>query len=64
MNVRERQALIRCCTELNAMREGGDEEADHSRAEEIVCSLLTEVGFEDAAKAFEAARDRVGFWYA
>lgn len=40
-----------------------DPESAHGRAEDIICQFLKDNGFGDVAEAFEAARDRVGFWY-
>jgi hypothetical protein len=50
--------------ELNAMPKGGDEEILHDQADKIVCEVLKSVGCREVAEAFEAAQDRVGFWYA
>lgn len=50
--------------ELNSMPANGDEECLHCRADFVVCEVLRSVGCEEVAKAFEEARERVGFWYA
>lgn len=49
--------------ELNALS-WEDPEAAHSRADELLLSLLKGLGHEGVAKAFMEARERVGFWYA
>jgi hypothetical protein len=64
MNVTERRALIKATDELNAMKSGDDEEFAHERAEKILCELLKDIGYGDAADAFKAAGERVEFWYA
>lgn len=50
--------------DLNAMTEDGDQELSHSEADDILVRVLTEAGYIEVAAAFEAARERVGFWYA
>ncbi len=42
----------------------GDAEISHDEAEKIVLRLLCEMGMEPVAAAFNAAKERVGFWYA
>jgi len=67
MKVTKREILNRAVKELNEMTvdcDNFDPENMHSRAEDILCELLTEFGFGEAAKAFEDANSRVGFWYA
>jgi hypothetical protein len=49
---------------LNAMDNGDDQEIAHCEAENVLTEYLREIGHEAIADAFEAARDRVGFWYA
>ncbi len=41
-----------------------DPEKYHWEADEIVLEFLRAHGHSGIADAFEAARDRVGFWYA
>jgi hypothetical protein len=38
----------------------GDYEAAHSQADDILCKLLTDLGFADVVAEF----DKVGKWYA
>ena len=64
MNVEQRQSLDKCVAELNKMKSGDDAEARHVEAEELICGLLAEIGFGEAAEAFVGANDKVGFWYA
>ena len=47
--------------ELNKM-EGGQPES-HMRAEDILCEVLRANNLRKVAAAFEAAKDRIGFWY-
>lgn len=39
---------------------GSDFEAGHSRADDILCELLKDIGYEDIVEAFK----KVGRWYA
>ena len=64
MNIEQRQAMTRAINKLESMKDDADPEAAHGDAEDALCEFLREVGYGDAADAFEAARDRVGFWYA
>ena len=64
MNVTQRQIMLEAIDKLAAMTEHDDAEIAHSEAEDILCGLLKELGFGDAAEAFERASERVGFWYA
>lgn len=64
MNVIERQVLSKAVAKLNAMKEGDDEEACHTQAELVLQNLLRDLGFGEAADAFDGACHRVGFWYA
>ena len=64
MHISERIRLKKAVDQFNKMQEGDDEEMAHVEAENIIMSLLTDLGFGDAAKAFNDASDRVGFWYA
>jgi hypothetical protein len=50
---------------LNAMQQGGDNEADHAKADQILVDFLKshDPACADVARAFEAARERVCFWY-
>jgi hypothetical protein len=41
-----------------------DPETAHGRADEILCEFIRAIGHAEVAVAFEAAADRVGFWYA
>lgn len=41
-----------------------DPEEAHGEADEILCEFLRAIGHTGVAAAFEAAADRVGFWYA
>lgn len=49
---------------LDGFDEGVDEEVAHSEAEKMLMAFLRGNGFGKVAEAYEAARDRVGFWYA
>ena len=64
MNVEQRQAMHKAIDGLNKMTVEYCPEMMHSEAEDLICGFLKEVGYGDAADAFESARDRVGFWYA
>jgi hypothetical protein len=48
---------------LNALT-SHDPETAHGRADEILCEFIRSIGHAEVAEAFEAAADRVGFWYA
>lgn len=49
---------------LGAMPAGDHNEAgDHIDADRAIVGFLRGVGYADVADAYEAARDRVGFWY-
>ncbi len=39
-------------------------DTEHIEAEKILCEFLRAIGHAEVADAFEAACDRVGFWYA
>lgn len=49
---------------LEEMQSGTDEEIAHGDADEILLSVLRFSGQREVVAAYEAARDRVGFWYA
>jgi len=49
---------------LNVMKVGDDAEIVHFVAEEVLTEYLRYIGHNAVADAFDAARDRVGFWYA
>lgn len=63
MDISERQLLDKAVAELEAMKEGNNEEKCHIQAELILQNLLRDLGFGEAADAFDGACDRVGFWY-
>lgn len=63
MEISERQLLIKAVAELDAMKEGDDEEGCHTQAELILQNLLRDLGFGEAGDAFDRACIRVGFWY-
>ena len=48
---------------LNAL-DNGDPESAHVTADDILCQFLRELGYIDAANAYDEACYRVGFWYA
>jgi hypothetical protein len=50
--------------QLRAMPGEGDPESLHSEADQILRMALRHLGQHDLVDAYEAARDRVGFWYA
>ena len=56
--------LSEAIEELNGMQDGGDNEADHDRADTILSEFLADNGYVELSEAFEAASGRVGFWYA
>jgi hypothetical protein len=47
---------------LNAL--GGDPEADHSQADDILLEFIKTNGGEEVEKAWQEACRRCGFWYA
>jgi hypothetical protein len=49
---------------LEAMPAGGDNEAQHGEADEILLSRLEQLGEGDVVTAFRDARNRCAFWYA
>lgn len=49
---------------LSALEAGTDAERAHGEAEAILLRFLREIERGEVADAFEAARERVGFWYA
>lgn len=49
--------------ELEKMTARGDTEVLHSRADNILLEALEQLGYPALAKAYRAARARVGFWY-
>lgn len=57
---------IEALTELQAIARSGDPEVAHSRADDVLVAFLKDhdPACADIAKAFEAARNEVGFWYA
>lgn len=48
---------------LDALK-GGDPEADHGRAEDLVMEYLRAIGHGAIVDAFDRARIRCNFWYA
>lgn len=48
---------------LNALP-GADQESEHAEADSLLMDALRLVGGHEIADAFNAASDRVGFWYA
>lgn len=48
---------------LNAMKDE-DQESAHAEADRILCQLLQDNGMVEVMKAFNDARERIGFWYA
>lgn len=46
--------------QLKGLQVGGDIEAEHSRADEVLCELLTELGYADVV----AKLAKVDKWYA
>lgn len=53
-----------CIEMLDAYDDTADQEAAHSQCEALLMSFLRGNGYGKVAEAYEAARDRVGFWYA
>lgn len=49
---------------LRNMSANSDSEFAHGEAEKILCDFLRDIGHAEIANEFEAARDRVEFWYA
>lgn len=49
---------------LDAYDDTADQEAAHTQCEDLLMSFLRGNDFGKVAEAYEAARDRVGFWYA
>ena len=41
-----------------------DEEAAHGLADDILCNALRDAGYGDIVRAYEAAEERITFWYA
>lgn len=41
-----------------------DPETSHVLADQVLVDFLRSNGFADVADAFDAASDRIGFWYA
>jgi len=50
--------------ELNALPAGGDNEASHGYADAILRDRLKALGEQEVVSAYDAARERCGFWYA
>lgn len=48
---------------LNAFQDG-DPEVTHGDADDILLAVLRSNGLSEVADAWDACRDRVGFWYA
>lgn len=46
--------------ELKAMNNAGDPEINHRNADNVLCELLTELGFDDVVYEFK----RIDKWYA
>lgn len=49
---------------LNEFPADGDEEGIHLIADDILLTALRRANYGDVADAWDAARERVGFWYA
>jgi hypothetical protein len=50
-------------TELDTLN-GGDAEASHWQADDVLIHYLEKTGGKEVANAWVRARDRIGFWYA
>lgn len=48
---------------LNALS-NRDKELAHSDSDDLMLEALRLAGWNDVAEAYDAARDRIGFWYA
>lgn len=55
--------LVGIIDEIRALK-GRDKERDHCDADDLLCEALRLLGGGDVADAYEAACERVGFWYA
>jgi len=44
--------------------EPGDNEQAHATADDLLVAAISQAGYPGIARAFERARERVGFWYA
>jgi len=42
------------------IREAGDTESDHAKADDVLCDLLSELGYHDVVELY----DRIDKWYA
>ena len=60
MNEEIRKSII---GKLNSL-DDGDKESAHWNADDILLEALNRAGYQDIAKAWLDARDRIGFWYA
>jgi hypothetical protein len=54
---------VEAINKLNALT-NGDPEVAHAQADDILAAWVKANGGEQVAAAYEAAGDRVGFWYA
>lgn len=64
MKTEDKEELkAKAIADLNAL-DDADPESAHSRADAILSNYVRAIGEVAIADAFEAARERVGFWYA
>jgi hypothetical protein len=58
--LRATDALIRALHSVGSR----DPERDHEQAEQLLLAWLKDIGYTSVAEAYEATKERVGFWYA
>lgn len=50
----------RCIEALKTLQESDDTEMAHSIADDVLCELLTELGYKDVVEEY----NKIGKWYA
>lgn len=53
----DKELYLRCLVELQG---DGDTESNHAQADDILCEILTDLGYGDIVAEY----DKIGKWYA
>lgn len=52
-----------CLATLEVVSNMDDSEAAHGMADDAILAFLRDIGHSDVTNAWQAAADKVGFWY-
>lgn len=65
INAEIEEIIQKAVNELNAIdKTNFDNESAHTAADDILLETFRALGYEEVAEAYEAAHDRIEFWYA